>query len=68
MVVLVGTNNHQHTAAEVAGGIMEICRTIREKQPQSYIVALVSVYNKDNVGPGERKILILFNSVCIFCV
>ncbi|XP_045125204.1 platelet-activating factor acetylhydrolase IB subunit alpha2-like [Portunus trituberculatus] len=40
VVVLVGTNNHEHTAAEVAGGIMEICRTIREKQPQSHIVAL----------------------------
>lgn len=40
VVVLVGTNNHEHTAAEVAGGIMEICRTIREKQPQTYIVAL----------------------------
>ncbi|XP_050695796.1 platelet-activating factor acetylhydrolase IB subunit alpha2-like [Eriocheir sinensis] len=40
VVVLVGTNNHEHTAAEVAGGITEICRTIREKQPQAYIVAL----------------------------
>ncbi|KAK4317187.1 hypothetical protein Pmani_011716 [Petrolisthes manimaculis] len=40
VVVLVGTNNHEHTAAEVAGGIAEICNTIREKQPQAYVIVL----------------------------
>lgn len=41
-MVLVGTNNHGHSAQEVAGGITEICHTIRDKQPKSYIIVLVS--------------------------
>ncbi|XP_042874101.1 platelet-activating factor acetylhydrolase IB subunit alpha2-like [Penaeus japonicus] len=40
VVVLVGTNNHGHSAQEVAGGITEICHTIRDKQPKSYIIVL----------------------------
>lgn len=46
VVVLVGTNNHEHTAAEVAGGITEICSTIREKQPQAYVIVLVSCHTE----------------------
>lgn len=38
----IGTNNHSHTASEVAGGIVEICNTIREKQPDAEIIVLVS--------------------------
>ncbi|KAL7647833.1 UNVERIFIED_CONTAM: hypothetical protein RMT77_001442 [Armadillidium vulgare] len=40
VVILVGTNNHSNTAEEVAEGVMEICNTVREKQPQAYIIAL----------------------------
>merc|ERR1712168_366798 len=40
VVVLVGTNNHGHSATQVAGGIIEICKTIRDKQPQAYVIVL----------------------------
>ncbi|XP_055300747.1 platelet-activating factor acetylhydrolase IB subunit beta homolog [Sitodiplosis mosellana] len=38
VVLLVGTNNTQHTAEEVAEGILEIVKNIREKLPDAYIV------------------------------
>lgn len=38
VVLLVGTNNTQHTAEEVAEGIFEIVKNIREKLPDAYIV------------------------------
>ncbi|XP_069675076.1 platelet-activating factor acetylhydrolase IB subunit beta homolog [Periplaneta americana] len=38
VVVLVGTNNFTFTAEQIAEGIMEIVRVIREKQPEAYIV------------------------------
>ncbi|MCL4124064.1 UNVERIFIED_CONTAM: hypothetical protein GTU68_014063 [Idotea baltica] len=40
IVILVGTNNHSHTAEEVAAGVIEVCHTVREKQPQAYIIVL----------------------------
>ena len=43
VVVLVGTNNYDHTAEEVSQGIIEICQTIRDKQPQAYIIVLVCI-------------------------
>ena len=42
MIVLgVGTNN-SNSPEEIAEGILEIVKTAREKQPQAYIVVLVS--------------------------
>lgn len=38
VVLLVGTNNTNHTAEEVAEGIFEIVKVIREKLPDTYIV------------------------------
>lgn len=38
----VGTNNIDHTPEEVTEGILEIIRTIKEKQPNAYIVLPVS--------------------------
>jgi platelet-activating factor acetylhydrolase IB subunit beta/gamma len=38
LVVLVGTNNFNCTAEQIAEGIMELVRVIREKQPDAYIV------------------------------
>lgn len=38
VVLLVGTNNTQHTAEEVAEGILEIVKNIRDKLPDAYIV------------------------------
>ena len=41
MVLLVGTNNHGDSAADIAEGIKTICSLIRDKQPQAYLVVLV---------------------------
>jgi len=41
--VLVGTNNFNCTAEQIAEGIMELVRVIREKQPDAYIVLPVSL-------------------------
>uniref|UniRef100_A0A2P2IBV9 Platelet-activating factor acetylhydrolase IB subunit beta-like n=2 Tax=Hirondellea gigas TaxID=1518452 RepID=A0A2P2IBV9_9CRUS len=40
IVVLVGTNNHEHSVDQVADGIMEICNTITEKLPTADILLL----------------------------
>lgn len=39
--MLIGTNNHGFTPNEIAEGIIEIAKCIREKQPEAYIVLLV---------------------------
>lgn len=41
--MLVGTNNTSHTAEEVAEGIFEIVKVIREKLPDTYIVLPVGL-------------------------
>lgn len=41
--MLVGTNNFNCTAEQIAEGIMELVRVIREKQPDAYIVLLVNL-------------------------
>ena len=42
IVLLVGTNNHEHTAEQVTEGILEIVKTIRSKQEQAQVVVMVS--------------------------
>lgn len=42
MVVWVGTNNHGHTAEQVAGGIKAIVQLVNQRQPQARVVVLVS--------------------------
>ncbi|KAE8748500.1 hypothetical protein FOCC_FOCC004795 [Frankliniella occidentalis] len=39
VVVLIGTNNTE-SAEEVAGGVLEVLKLVREKQPDAYIVLL----------------------------
>ena len=41
IVLLIGTNNHAHTAEQVVGGIVEIVSTLQQKQPQSHVVVMV---------------------------
>jgi len=40
VVVMVGTNNHGDSAADIAEGVKTICSLIRDKQPQAYLVVL----------------------------
>ena len=42
IVLLVGTNNHDHTAEQVTEGIIEIVKTMQQKQPQAQIIVVVS--------------------------
>lgn len=43
IVVLAGTNNHEHTAAQIVEGLMEIVKTCQEKQPQADVIVMVSI-------------------------
>lgn len=40
-MVWVGTNNHGHTAEQVAGGIKAIVQLVNQRQPQARVVVLV---------------------------
>ncbi|GAV05085.1 hypothetical protein RvY_15266 [Ramazzottius varieornatus] len=51
IVILIGTNNFLNSAEEVAEGIEEIVRNVREKQPQAHIL-VVEIFprgEKDNI-------------------
>ena len=41
IVILAGTNNHDHTASQIVGGLLEIVKTCQEKQPQADILVMV---------------------------
>lgn len=41
VVLWVGTNNHEHTAEQVAGGIMTIVQLLISRLPKVKIVVLV---------------------------
>lgn len=56
VVLLVGTNNIQHTADEVAEGIFEIVKTIRDKLADAYIVLPVTFQTIHFVFVAHRKI------------
>lgn len=42
VVLWVGTNNHEHTAEQVAGGILAIVQLLTSRLPKAKIVVLVS--------------------------
>lgn len=42
-VLLVGTNNHRHTASETAEGIITLARTIQSTWPATTVVLIVSI-------------------------
>lgn len=43
VVLWVGTNNHEHTAEQVAGGILAIAQMLTTRLPKAKIVVLVSL-------------------------
>ncbi|KAF2367548.1 SGNH hydrolase-type esterase domain [Trinorchestia longiramus] len=55
IVVLVGTNNHEHSAEQVAEGIMEVCKVLREKQPHADIVLLALLPRGEKPNPLREK-------------
>lgn len=42
VVLWVGTNNHNHTAEQVAGGILSIAKLLTSRLPKAKVVVLVS--------------------------
>lgn len=53
VVVWVGTNNHGHTAEQVAGGIKAIVQLVNQRQPQARVVVLVRVWES---GKGRMAV------------
>lgn len=43
VVLWVGTNNYEHTAEQVAGGILAIAQLLTSHLPKAKIVVLVSL-------------------------
>lgn len=54
VVLWVGTNNHEHTAEQVAGGILAIAQLLTSRLPKAKIVVLVSssLYVLSYLAPG----------------
>ncbi|CAF0920726.1 unnamed protein product [Didymodactylos carnosus] len=56
VVLLVGTQNYQNSADEVAHGILEIVRVIEQKQPKTVIVVLAIPPRGQKPNPVREKI------------
>ncbi|XP_051668506.1 platelet-activating factor acetylhydrolase IB subunit alpha2 isoform X1 [Manacus candei] len=55
IVVWVGTNNHENTAEEVAGGIEAIVRLINTQQPQAKVIVLGLLPRGEKPNPLRQK-------------
>ncbi|XP_066567186.1 platelet-activating factor acetylhydrolase IB subunit alpha2 [Amia ocellicauda] len=55
VVVWVGTNNHEHTAEQVAGGILAIAQLLTSRLPQAKIVVLGLLPRGERPNPLREK-------------
>ncbi|XP_045694209.1 platelet-activating factor acetylhydrolase IB subunit alpha1 isoform X1 [Phyllostomus hastatus] len=55
VVVWVGTNNHGHTAEQVAGGIKAIVQLVNQRQPQARVVVLGLLPRGQHPNPLREK-------------
>ncbi|KPP70673.1 hypothetical protein Z043_110478 [Scleropages formosus] len=55
VVVWVGTNNHEHTAEQVAGGIMAIVQLLMSQLPQAKVVVLGLLPRGERQNPLREK-------------
>ncbi|ELW71054.1 Platelet-activating factor acetylhydrolase IB subunit gamma [Tupaia chinensis] len=55
VVVWVGTNNHGHTAEQVAGGIKAIVHLVNQRQPQARVVVLGLLPRGQHPNPLREK-------------
>ncbi|XP_072528162.1 platelet-activating factor acetylhydrolase IB subunit alpha2-like [Salminus brasiliensis] len=55
VVVWVGTNNHQHTAEQVAGGVMEIVQLLMNQIPHTKIILLGLLPRGERQNPLREK-------------
>ncbi|ESO94615.1 hypothetical protein LOTGIDRAFT_145016 [Lottia gigantea] len=56
IVLLVGTNNHDHTSEQIVGGIIEIINVIQTKQPQAQLIVLGIPPRGEKPNPLREKI------------
>lgn len=58
VVLWVGTNNYQHTAEQVAGGILAIAELLHSRLPKAKIIVLVSHFAN----------VFLVHQSCVLCM
>lgn len=63
IVLLVGTNNYEHSAEEVTEGILAIVDAIQERQPQAELVVMGIPPRGEKPNPLREKILKINNSL-----
>ncbi|KAK6173269.1 hypothetical protein SNE40_016751 [Patella caerulea] len=56
VVLMVGTNNHGHTAEQIVGGITEIVNLIHTKQPQAQLIVMGIPPRGEKPNPLREKI------------
>lgn len=56
VVLLAGTNNYDHTAEQVAEGLMEIVSAVQHKQPKTQIVVMGIPPRGENPNPLREKV------------
>ncbi|XP_005110649.1 platelet-activating factor acetylhydrolase IB subunit gamma [Aplysia californica] len=55
IVLLVGTNNHSHSADQVAEGVLAVTRAIQEKQPASHLIVIGLLPRGQQPNPLREK-------------
>lgn len=57
VVLLAGTNNYEHTADQVADGILKITREIRARLPKTHIIVLAIPPRGKEINNVREKIV-----------
>ncbi|KAH3692494.1 platelet-activating factor acetylhydrolase IB subunit alpha2-like [Dreissena polymorpha] len=65
IVLLVGTNNHENTAEEVVGGILELVSCIQQKQQRTHIIVMGIPPRGENPNPLREKIAKINSSLAM---
>lgn len=66
VVLCIGTNNHEHTAEQVIGGIEEIVKFVEEKQPQATILVVSIPPRGQYPNPLRDKIAAINAGIATF--
>lgn len=63
IVLLVGTNNHDHTPEQVVGGVLEIVATLTNKQPQAQLLVVGLLPRGEKPNKLREKFTIINKSL-----
>lgn len=64
IVIGVGTNNHGHSADQVAEGILAIFKTCQTKQPQAHVIVVGIPPRGQYENPLRKKLASINDTVC----